>query len=58
MRLDTHKVFIILQWVFPFVFESYDMKFDIPEIFQPEYLSKLTIYDLSLEKFTAQVLSR
>jgi len=58
LRLDTHKVFIILQWVFPFVFESYDMKFDIPEIFQPEYLSKLTIYDLSLEKFTAQVLSR
>jgi hypothetical protein len=54
-RLDTYKVFVILEWIFPYVFEGVDIKFELPEIFRPEYLSHMSIYDLTLERFTSQV---
>ncbi|MEI6426260.1 MAG: hypothetical protein WCO66_02795 [Candidatus Absconditabacteria bacterium] len=57
-KLDTPKVFIILEWILPYIYEGVNFDFNIPEIFRPEYLNHISIYDLTLEKFTDQIRSK
>lgn len=55
-RLDTVKVFTIIEFILPYIFNGYeDINFEFPELFRPEYLSKIRIYDLTIEGFTNQI---
>ncbi len=54
-RLDTFKVFIILDWILPYIYNEFKIDRDLPEIFRPEYLSRIRIYDLDLDWFIWQV---
>jgi len=54
-RLDTPKVFIILEWILPYIYEGVNFDFNIPEIFRPEYLNHISIYDLTLDRFTDEI---
>lgn len=54
-RLDTFKVFILLERVLPFIYQGFKIDWDLPEIFRPEYLNKISIYDLDIDGFIAQV---
>jgi hypothetical protein len=54
-RLDTFKVFIILDWILPYIYNEFKIDRDLPEIFRPEYLSRIRIYDLDLDWFISQV---
>lgn len=55
-KLDTTKIFSILEFVLPYIYEWIDdINFDFPEIFRPEFLSKIHIYDLTIEGFTNQI---
>lgn len=56
-KLDTYKIFIILEWVIPFIYEWFKIKFDFPEIFNPKYLSKISISNLDIDKFTSKVIT-
>lgn len=54
-RLDTTKVFSILEFLLPYVFEGYQLSWKVEEIFDPAYLSHISIYDLTPEKFEGEV---
>lgn len=54
-RLDTEKIFTLLEWALPYIFQGVGIDFNLPEIFRPEYLQHISIYSLTLEWFTDQV---
>ena len=55
-KLDTPKIFLILEFILPYVFDWIEnLDFDFPELFKPEYLNKIHIYDLTIEKFIEQI---
>lgn len=54
-RLDTTKIFTILERVLPYINEDFSLKFNLPELFRPEYLKHITSYDLTLERFADQI---
>lgn len=58
-NLDTIKVFEIIEFILPNIFNGFDVSsINFPEIFNPEYLKEIIIYDLTLSKFKEQVNSK
>ena len=57
-RLDTSKVFSILEFLLPYVFEGYQLSWKVEEIFDPNYIGHISIYDLTPESFEAQIRSK
>lgn len=58
LRLDTPKVFIILEFVLPYIHQWFKIDWKVDEIFDPAYLKHISIYDLTPEKFEAQVCTK
>ncbi|MCK9272715.1 hypothetical protein M0P65_04165 [Candidatus Gracilibacteria bacterium] len=55
-KLDTPKIFLILEFILPYIFDGIEnLNFDFPELFRPEYLSKIHTYDLTIEKFIGHI---
>ncbi len=54
-RLDTHKVFTIIDWVLPYINDEFKIDCNLPEIFRPEYLNHISIRNLDIQGFSAQV---
>lgn len=54
-KLNTIKVFLILERVLPYIYEWFQFDFQVPEIFNPMYLQHIAVRNLTLEDFTQQV---
>lgn len=53
-KLDTFKVFLILEWILPYISEGFHINWEPEEILRPEYLEYLYIDGYNVETFTTQ----